>query len=1274
MPPSVSSKNFFLRFKLLFLVVLLLSSIFALWSRSAPLFAAPTGACVAPAWSSSVPNYVGGDVVTYNNQMWKAQWWTNGVPGADTAWTNSGTGTVNGQTVTLGACTASSATNTTTSGGGGGNICSAVVWVSDVMPNYNTGDVVTYNSQMWKANWWTSGTIPPAAPEWTNSGSGVVNGQAVTLGACTMPTATPTETPLPQGVSGKYVIGYFPEWGVYGRNYFAADLATYMPKLTHLQYAFINLDASGTCKLYDAWAADEKPGKAPYTQPGNLRQLKAMRDAVSPSTKLVLSVGGWTLSEYFSDVAADPSKRATMISTCMALLTKYGWDGIDIDWEYPVQGGENGNNAAYHDDADGANLVTLLSELRTALGQSKVLSLAMGAGEDKFRHIPMAQIAQYANFISPMTYDFNGAWQNETDHNAALFSNPSNPMNTLGSVRARYYSDHAIKAHINGITQANAWLDNDNDGAFDGQQIATVGGVPSTKIVLGVPFYGRAWANVNSATNQGLFQTGNNGTLTMGGICNCEPDYTELPLPIYDASTSPATFRQNCGGGSWEESVFDFDDIKAKLIPSCGFKRGWDDAAKVPYLYGGTYANNKTGWVSYDDAESMCYKARYALNNNLGGLMLWEVTQNRNMNPDSLWMAMQDYRNGTPGASAGITCNLGPTATPQPSATPTKTVTPGGPTVTPLPTATKTNTPSPVPTVSAGRRVIGYFAEWGVYGRDYHAADLAVVLQHNPNYLTHLQYAFIKLQSDGSCVFFDAWAADQKPGKAPYTQLGNLRQLKAMRDAVAPSMKLVLSVGGWTLSDQFSNIVNDATKRAKMIQTCTAMVTTYGWDGIDIDWEYPTEGGVNGNDPNMHDPTDADKVVLMMQEFRTALGPNKVLSTAVGAAENVFRHMKMDQVVQSVDFISLMTYDLNGAWQAMTDHNAGLFANPANPVVVDSTTLTGRFNTDHTVQAFLNGISQANAWLDNNNDGYYDGQQIPTVGGVPANKLVLGIPFYGRNWANVNSAVNQGLFQNGNNGTLTTTGGACACEPDYTELPAPIYSTDVQGNPQPVRACGGGSWEESVFSYDDIAGLISGCGFKRGWDDAAKVPYLYGGTYNNGKTGWVSYDDAESICYKARYALNNNLGGMMLWEMSQNRSDTASTSLWKAVLDYRNGNPGASAGITCNLNATTPTPTNTLMPTATFTPTKTNTPVPNATLTFTPTKTNMPPATATKTATPTKTNTPPPNATLTFTPTKTNMPPATATKTATPTKTNTPVPSATSRPLNKRIYLPIIQR
>ena len=125
------------------------------------------------------------------------------------------------------------------------------------------------------------------------------------------------------------VIGWFVEWGVYDRDYHVADIPAHA--LTHINGAFIDVTADGECQPYDAWAALEKDG-------GNYAQLMELREAY-PDLRVMMSLGGWTLSSNFSDVAMTEASRASFVSSCVDLMLTYDFDGIDVDWEYPVEGG-----------------------------------------------------------------------------------------------------------------------------------------------------------------------------------------------------------------------------------------------------------------------------------------------------------------------------------------------------------------------------------------------------------------------------------------------------------------------------------------------------------------------------------------------------------------------------------------------------------------------------------------------------------------------------------------------------------------------------------------------------------------------------------------------------------------------------------------------------------------------------------------------------------------------------------------------------------------------
>src|SRR5262249_14122871 len=138
-------------------------------------------------------------------------------------------------------------------------------------------------------------------------------------------------------------------------------------KLTHVNYAFAKIGPTGECALFDSYAAIDKfyPGDkwdAGFLR-GNFHQLQILKQK-HPHLKTLISVGGWTLSGPFSDVALTPASRSKFAKSCVAFATKYGFNGVDIDWEYPVGGGLEGNKTRPEDKA---NYTLLLAELRQEL-------------------------------------------------------------------------------------------------------------------------------------------------------------------------------------------------------------------------------------------------------------------------------------------------------------------------------------------------------------------------------------------------------------------------------------------------------------------------------------------------------------------------------------------------------------------------------------------------------------------------------------------------------------------------------------------------------------------------------------------------------------------------------------------------------------------------------------------------------------------------------------------------------------------------------------------
>jgi len=364
--------------------------------------------------------------------------------------------------------------------------------------------------------------------------------------------------------TGKKIVGYYAEWSIYGRKYNVADIPA--AKLTHLNYAFAKIDKAGECALFDSYAAVDKayPGDKwdAGVLRGNFNQLLQLKRK-HPHLKTLISVGGWTQSGPFSDTALTEASRGKFARSAVAFMVKYGFDGVDIDWEYPVSGGLQGNKTR---PQDRQNFTLLLAELRKQLDERGkldkkpyLLTIAAPAGRQTYRNLELEKIHQHLDWINLMTYDFHGSWSTLTNFNAPLYPAKDDP-NPDETLRKHSNVDSAVKAYL-------------------------AAGVPAEKLVVGVPFYGRGWAGVKKENN-GLYQK---------------------------AAANPPK-------GTWEAGVFDYKDLAANYVGK--FKRHWHEEARVPWLY-----DEARGiMISYDDPESLRLKAEYIARYKLGGAMFWELS------------------------------------------------------------------------------------------------------------------------------------------------------------------------------------------------------------------------------------------------------------------------------------------------------------------------------------------------------------------------------------------------------------------------------------------------------------------------------------------------------------------------------------------------------------------------------------------------------------------------------------------------------------------------
>ncbi|WP_432154132.1 glycosyl hydrolase family 18 protein [Streptomyces tricolor] len=330
-------------------------------------------------------------------------------------------------------------------------------------------------------------------------------------------------TPPPTG--DKVKLGYFTEWGIYGRNYNVKNLVTSgsAAKITHINYAFGNV-TGGKCAIGDSYADYDKAFTADqsvsgvadtWDQPlrGNFNQLRQLK-AKYPHIKVLWSFGGWTWSGGFADAAKNP---AAFAQSCYDLVEDPRWadvfDGIDIDWEYP-------NACGLTCDTSGAAAYkNLMSALRAKFGTNNLVTAATtadGSAGGKIDAADYAGAAQYVDWYNVMTYDFFGAWDAK---------GPTAPHSPLTSY------DGIPKA---GFTTADAMA-----------KFKAIG-VPAKKLLIGIGFYGRGWTGVTQDAPGGTATGPAAGTYEQG-----IEDYKVLKSSCPATGTVAGTAYARCGSNWW---------------------------------------------------------------------------------------------------------------------------------------------------------------------------------------------------------------------------------------------------------------------------------------------------------------------------------------------------------------------------------------------------------------------------------------------------------------------------------------------------------------------------------------------------------------------------------------------------------------------------------------------------------------------------------------------------------------------------------------------------
>ncbi|HZX39041.1 MAG TPA: glycoside hydrolase family 18 protein [Streptomyces sp.] len=392
---------------------------------------------------------------------------------------------------------------------------------------------------------------------------------------------------------------------------------------------------------------------------------------------------------------------------------------------------------------------------------------------------------------------------------------------------------------------------------------------------------------------------------------------------------------------------------------------------------------------------------------------------------------------------------------------------------------------------------VGYFTQWGVYGRDFQVKDMDTSGQAAK--LTHINYAFGNVSSEGKCFTgsvpgeADAWAdyarpldaADSVDGVADTAEqplAGNFNQLRELK-AKHPGLKVLISLGGWSWSTHFSDAARTPASRKAFVSSCIDLYikgnlpvdgarggegTAAGlFDGVDLDWEWP---GSAGDADTVYRPEDKQNFTALVREFRTqldALGKKgrkhyELTAFVPTAPAKIDAGFEVRKIMRDLDFVNLQGYDFHVSGEKTTAQQSALYAR-------------GDFSVDQTVR---------------------DWQRR----GAPARKLVMGMPFYGQGWTGV-------------------TGGG-------------------DGMGRPATAPAPATWAAGYEDYKALKKLADSGTYTLHRDRRGGHAWLFDGT-----TLWT-YDDPQVLRAKTSYIRERGLGGAMFWSLD---GDTADGELMNAV-------------------------------------------------------------------------------------------------------------------------------